>query len=432
MEKRSVHVQRRKNASRNPVKSLILRTDLCRDAYEEVDTGVAEREVQRIKLEQLAKGSHLAVEALAGLASKENFAAIALKSAKDAESSADGAQPKTYLLQIKGRRHVQTRLVDPVPSSINSGDCYVLVTPTDVIQWVGRYSNVIERAKCSEVAQRILLKKDLGSGKVKQAQLIEEEKVMGGSGILFGPSKRFWQALGRTESSPEVAPAGPPEEDELYEEAVVSTNTAWELSGDQLIPFEPSWGKLLQVDMLDPNKVVVFDFGSEMYVWSGKFAALEARRKAFELAEALWKTGYDYSECSINPIHQRATPPEESKSPTRPAWALLKSAKQHMEPVLFREKFVDWPDKTQLIKVKRQESDENRNGTNGVDGSGAPPSSPPAATSLIPCDAQAMLDNQLEDPDLELEGTHLGRGVEYYDQAERRLHKVFVLRSCDP
>ena len=250
MEKRSVHVQRRKNASRNPIKSLILRTDLCRDEYEEVDTGVAEREVQRIKLEQMAKGSHLAVEALAGLASKENFAAVALKSAKLASTD---PHPKTYLLQIKGRRHVQTRLVDPSPSSINSGDCYVLVTPTDVIQWVGRYSNVIERAKCSEVANRILLKKDLGSGKVTQAQLIEEEKV-GNSSILFGPSKRFWQALGRTEGA-EVNPAGPPEEDELYEEAVVSTNTAFELSGDELIPSESCWGVLLTVEQLDPNKV---------------------------------------------------------------------------------------------------------------------------------------------------------------------------------
>ena len=168
---------------------------------------------------------------------------------------------------------------------------------------------------------------------------------------------------------------------------------------------------------------MVFDFGSEMFVWSGKFAALEDRKKAFQLAKALWDTGYDYSECSINPIFQRPTPAELSKGAVRPAWALLKSAKQHMEPVLFREKFIDWPDTTQLIKVKRQESDENSK--NSGDSPSIVPSGPP--TALMPFDAQAMVENRLEDPDLELEGTHLGRGVEFYDQAERRLHKVSSL-----
>ena len=46
---------------------------------------------------------------------------------------------------------------------------------------------------------------------------------------------------------------------------------------------------------------------------------------------------------------------------------------------------------------------------------------------LVPCDAQQMIDNKPEEPDLELEGCHLGRGVEYYDAEERRLHKVSSL-----
>jgi len=188
--------------------------------------------------------------ALAGLASKENFAAVSLKSAKKSEADKPSA---TYLLQIKGRRHVQTRLVEPVPTSINSGDCFLLVTPNDVIQWIGRYSNVIERAKCSEVATRILLKKDLGSGRVGQSQIIEEEKTS--NNVLYGSSKRFWQALGRTEGG-EINPAGPPEEDEIYEDAVVSTNVVWELVEDQLVPCEKYWGTLLQIDMLLPDKVI--------------------------------------------------------------------------------------------------------------------------------------------------------------------------------
>lgn len=167
---------------------------------------------------------------------------------------------------------------------------------------------------------------------------------------------------------------------------------------------------------------MVFDFGSEMYIWSGKFAPVERRKKAMDLAKELWNAEYDYSECAINPIYQRVTSNELSKNSQRPTWALLKAAKQHMEPVLFREKFVDWPDTTQLIKVKRQESDEQqKNGSAVINNDmGA------ITSALTPVDALAMIENKLEDPDLELEGTHLGRGVEYYDQEERRLHKVLL------
>lgn len=242
-------MQRRKNASRNPVKSLILNTELLRDEYEEVDTGVAEREVQRLKLEQLARNSHLAVEALAGLASKEDFTSVALKSAADHKDD----QSATYLLLVKGRRHVQTRLVEPAYASVNSGDCYVLVTPTDVVQFVGRYSNVIERAKCADVAGRVVAKRDLGCARAAGVHVVEEEKL--GTDSFYGPSKRFWAALGRTAREQAVSPAGPPEEDEIYEAAIVGTNSVWTLNEDRLEPCEEYWGKLPHTEMLDKNKV---------------------------------------------------------------------------------------------------------------------------------------------------------------------------------
>lgn len=156
----------------------------------------------------------------------------------------------------------------------------------------------------------------------------------------------------------------------------------------------------------------MFDFGAEMYVWSGKLAPLEARRTAMKLAKALWDGGCDYSECSVNPIAHRATEGESGKAGKRPSWGVLRSAKQHMEPVLFREKFQDWPDASGLIRVRRSESDEKTG------------HAVPDMSALQPCDARAMLDNKLAEHDLELEGAHLGRGVEYYDEAERRLSQV--------
>ena len=48
---------------------------------------------------------------------------------------------------ISGRRKVQCRLVEPRAESLNSGDCYALITPDKIIQWHGEFCNVIEKAK---------------------------------------------------------------------------------------------------------------------------------------------------------------------------------------------------------------------------------------------------------------------------------------------
>ena len=69
------------------------------------------------------------MEALAGLASKEDFKAVNLRKTGVQQPSDLSPFKDLMLLHIKGRRHVQTRLVEPIASSINHGDCYVLVTP---------------------------------------------------------------------------------------------------------------------------------------------------------------------------------------------------------------------------------------------------------------------------------------------------------------
>jgi len=54
------------------------------------------------------------------------------------------------IINAVGRRYCQTRLVEPKPESVNSGDCFVLVMSKCVWLWIGEFSNIIEKAKVSQ------------------------------------------------------------------------------------------------------------------------------------------------------------------------------------------------------------------------------------------------------------------------------------------
>lgn len=48
--------------------------------------------------------------------------------------------------------------------------------------------------------------------------------------------------------------------------------------------------------------------------------------------------------------------------PKRPEWTLFAKITQHMETVLFREKFADWPDYSRVIKLSKKNDDKEKNG----------------------------------------------------------------------
>lgn len=93
----------------------------------------------------VVKNSSFAVEALAGLASTEDFSTVTLRNVSETSVSANKLQPykDIMLILIKGRRHVQARLVEPVAESINNGDSYILVTKSEVMIIISRIEHVI-------------------------------------------------------------------------------------------------------------------------------------------------------------------------------------------------------------------------------------------------------------------------------------------------
>ncbi|XP_033229897.1 supervillin-like isoform X2 [Belonocnema kinseyi] len=413
VHKRIVQTQRRRVTSRNPLKALAARTDI-KSEYTEIKTGVAERVMRTINTEKTAKNSTLAVEALAGLSSTEDFSAITLRNV-NSETADFINKWRPYkdpmLILIKGRRYVQVRLVEPVAVSINSGDNFVLVTKTEIYNYVGKYSNVIEKARGREIASSIQQNKDLGCS-ASQVITISEEKPT----CTRTQVQNFWKHLG-VDKNYYVAEAGHPDEDELFESAIVDTNMVYEITDDELVPFYKYWGSMPKIEMLKPNKILVFDFGSELYIWNGKTVSPNKKKKAVELAAELWAEGYDYSECTVcavsasSVIGRREKSDFKKKKTTRPSWCLFAKLTQHTETVLFREKFVDWPKAAGIIRIKEINGKELTDGSIVIEAS----------------DVRLMAEENTSPVDLILEGSHLGRGTGWYDEETLRQYIVSTI-----
>uniref|UniRef100_A0AAQ6IE55 HP domain-containing protein n=1 Tax=Anabas testudineus TaxID=64144 RepID=A0AAQ6IE55_ANATE len=392
--KRAVRPARRNQGSRNPLRALAARNDI-RQVYTEQRLNIATVETKRIQVERMAKHSNLADVALAGLASKENFRKVSLRSVKSTDVvTNNSALPfsKLMLIRIKGRRHVQVRLVEPTACSLNSGDCFLLITPKHCFMWTGEFANVIEKAKASEMASFVQAKRDLGC-KAPQVTVLEE-----GINTESKWAKEFWSLLG---GKSKYRGAGEPEEDELYESGVQDSNGVYRLQGDKLVPHEDAWASIPSVSLLDSKEVLVFDFGSEVYVWHGKDVPLSDRKVAVKLGKQLFSGSYDYSNCRVNPLDASCTNKDvPQKGEGRPSWAMFGRLSEHNETSLFREKFLDWAERK---KEEAAQAEEIKSPVCATVRS-------PLDSDLQPFDAKTLLDNEPEPVKTVLEGVDVQRG----------------------
>lgn len=172
-----------------------------------------------------------------------------------------------HLYQVKADSQPSTHAVEvrAEASSLNSGDCYVLVEPRSggVVLWQGQYGSPEERSTAAQVAARLAAKYSC------QMSTINEGSE--GSG--------FWSTLGGEASYPRL------DARKIRDVAPVLFHVRD--AGVRGVAVE-RFDSYCQDDLFEDD-VMMLDVGSEVYIWFGANCSASERHAARELAQRYLK-----------------------------------------------------------------------------------------------------------------------------------------------
>lgn len=209
----------------------------------------------------------------------------------------------TALYHLKGRRNVRVLQVEVSRESLNDGDVFILDTLNTIYQWNGASANKYEKFKALEHVTKLN----------NEQHGAKAATVFLNSGSDDADAEEFWQLLGgkgpiksAEEGGDDAAAVSQPAK--LFRISDASGSMEVSLVGE----------KTLERSMLDENDAFILDTGSSVFVWVGKGANKDERKKAMN-------HGVEY-------LAQN----------NRPDWTPLQRVPQNGEPPAFKGLFTQW------------------------------------------------------------------------------------------
>lgn len=223
------------------------------------------------------------------------------------------------LIRCVGRLRIFAVLVEPSWRSLNQANTFVYDHSLDVIYvWCGAKSNRSEQVKGMSLATVIKDHERSAKAKIVRIEPTSSE----------AEKREFWQAIanGEGDMSREV----PPGDEGFAQQATNAFNNQFQLYQLTLeAPTKIPHPRGLLMAMLNSSNSYALDTGDEFYLWFGAQSAIPieaAQRASRQIFEAT----------------------------ARPSWVEMTRVSEGGEPVLFREKFSDWPDLSHSEVLKRK------------------------------------------------------------------------------
>ncbi|XP_021205043.2 gelsolin [Bombyx mori] len=219
-----------------------------------------------------------------------------------------GAQKRMF--QVKGKRDVRVRQVDPQIASMNKGDVFVLDLDNDIYVFVGEKAKNVEKLKAISFANQVRDQDHHGRGRVDIVDKYSSDVDV----------QKFFTALGSgvKDLVPDESTGGDDQEFERNEASNVILSEVSDATGK--IKVTPLSKPFKQENLSPQNAYILDTISGNIYVWIGKQATANEKSQAMTKAQEL-----------LN-------------AKNYPSWVQVTRVLQNTEPAAFKQYFFTWRD----------------------------------------------------------------------------------------